>query len=265
MTVLVAGVFSTPAVLSWGVTDSGVVRHDGYYTTVAEPLTWLALLGLVVLMWISALVRPPVVKLVLVVVGLALMVSVALFEYPLDDEQWIPREALAGYEPDLPSATTVGQAGGVFAFPAIVALLAWSWIRAVRQRRTRQTAHVPSAGTPMGRDRPHGPPDIPIRALPHTEWNDTSQRPPPTLTSVSAARRTCRSAGSVVEEASLEIARSETAPAATGKTEDPHATKHYRRVLLSSFLGSAIEYYDFLLYGTAASLVFGPLLFQGPG
>lgn len=150
MTVLVAGVFSTPAVLSWGVTDSGVVRHDGYYTTVAEPLTWLALLGLVVLMWISALVRPPVVKLVLVVVGLALMVSGAFFEYPLDDEQWIPREALAGYEPDLPSATTVGQAGGVFAFPAIVALLAWSWIRAVRQRRTRQTAHVPSAGTPMG-------------------------------------------------------------------------------------------------------------------
>lgn len=38
--------------------------------------------------------------------------------------------------------------------------------------------------------------------------------------------------------------------------------RQYRRVLASSFLGSAIEYYDFLLYGTAASLVFGPLFFS---
>lgn len=36
---------------------------------------------------------------------------------------------------------------------------------------------------------------------------------------------------------------------------------HRRRVLASSFLGSLIEYYDFLLYGVAASLVFGPLFF----
>lgn len=34
-----------------------------------------------------------------------------------------------------------------------------------------------------------------------------------------------------------------------------------RRVLISSYLGSAIEFYDFLVYGTAASLVFGPLFF----
>ncbi len=41
--------------------------------------------------------------------------------------------------------------------------------------------------------------------------------------------------------------------------------QEHRRVLASSFLGSAIEYYDFLLYGTAASLVFGPLFFSNQG
>lgn len=41
--------------------------------------------------------------------------------------------------------------------------------------------------------------------------------------------------------------------------------REHRRVLASSFLGSAIEYYDFLLYGTAASLVFGPLFFSNQG
>lgn len=34
-----------------------------------------------------------------------------------------------------------------------------------------------------------------------------------------------------------------------------------RRVLLSSYLGSAVEFYDFLVYGTAASLVFGQIFF----
>lgn len=37
--------------------------------------------------------------------------------------------------------------------------------------------------------------------------------------------------------------------------------RHMRRVLLSSYLGSTVEFYDFLLYGIAASLVFNQLFF----
>ena len=41
-----------------------------------------------------------------------------------------------------------------------------------------------------------------------------------------------------------------------------HDSRQMRRVLFSSFLGSAVEFYDFLLYGTAAALVFGQLFFS---
>lgn len=41
----------------------------------------------------------------------------------------------------------------------------------------------------------------------------------------------------------------------------PSPEKESRRVVVSSFVGSALEFYDFLLYGTAASLVFGPIFF----
>ncbi|MET0374170.1 MAG: MFS transporter, partial [Rhizorhabdus sp.] len=34
-----------------------------------------------------------------------------------------------------------------------------------------------------------------------------------------------------------------------------------RRVLLASLTGTAVEFYDFYIYATAASLVFGPLFF----
>jgi len=50
---------------------------------------------------------------------------------------------------------------------------------------------------------------------------------------------------------------------ATGATSPaPHDQRQMRRVLFSSFLGSAVEFYDFLLYGTAAALVFGQLFFS---
>lgn len=43
--------------------------------------------------------------------------------------------------------------------------------------------------------------------------------------------------------------------------DDPAGSKMRRRALWSSYLGSAIEYYDFLLYGIAAALVFPKIFF----
>jgi MFS family permease len=46
------------------------------------------------------------------------------------------------------------------------------------------------------------------------------------------------------------------------ETAEAHSDRrHMRRVLLSSYLGSTVEFYDFLLYGIAASLVFNQLFF----
>ncbi|MEU6844891.1 MFS transporter [Streptomyces sp. NPDC046716] len=44
-------------------------------------------------------------------------------------------------------------------------------------------------------------------------------------------------------------------------THDAARRAQSRRIALSSFVGSAIEFYDFLLYGAAASLVFNELFF----
>src|SRR5690625_7365887 len=36
-----------------------------------------------------------------------------------------------------------------------------------------------------------------------------------------------------------------------------------RRVLTASLLGTAVEWYDFFIYGAAAALIFGPQFFPG--
>ena len=43
-----------------------------------------------------------------------------------------------------------------------------------------------------------------------------------------------------------------TAPSDGASPAAPGGPRQMRRVLFSSFLGSAVEFYDFLLYGTAA-------------
>ncbi len=48
---------------------------------------------------------------------------------------------------------------------------------------------------------------------------------------------------------------------ATGVAVPSLNSPHMRRILASSFIGSAIEFYDFILYATAASLVFNKVFF----
>jgi MHS family shikimate/dehydroshikimate transporter-like MFS transporter len=55
---------------------------------------------------------------------------------------------------------------------------------------------------------------------------------------------------------------STTRPTVAPQQQAPDDARQMRRVLFSSFLGSAVEFYDFLLYGTAAALVFGQLFFS---
>ncbi|HSK57522.1 MAG TPA: MFS transporter, partial [Actinomycetospora sp.] len=43
---------------------------------------------------------------------------------------------------------------------------------------------------------------------------------------------------------------------------DAHSRTQLRRAVLSSYLGSVIEYYDFLLYATASAVVFAKVFFS---
>ena len=44
---------------------------------------------------------------------------------------------------------------------------------------------------------------------------------------------------------------------------DRTVVRDRRRVVFSSYLGTTIEFYDFLLYATASAVVFGPVFFSG--
>lgn len=48
-------------------------------------------------------------------------------------------------------------------------------------------------------------------------------------------------------------------------TQPSLTTREMRRVIVSSFMGSMIEFYDFVLYATAASIVFSHVFFAGLG
>src|SRR4051794_19941326 len=48
-------------------------------------------------------------------------------------------------------------------------------------------------------------------------------------------------------------------------TQASLTTRDMRRVLISSFTGSMIEFYDFVLYATAASIVFSQVFFADLG
>lgn len=41
----------------------------------------------------------------------------------------------------------------------------------------------------------------------------------------------------------------------------PPAANSTGRIVMASLVGTAIEFYDFYIYGTAAALVFGPVFF----
>jgi hypothetical protein len=48
-----------------------------------------------------------------------------------------------------------------------------------------------------------------------------------------------------------------------GETVPMTTLASHRRILAASLVGTAVEFYDFYIYATAAALVFGPLFFSG--
>ena len=47
-----------------------------------------------------------------------------------------------------------------------------------------------------------------------------------------------------------------------GGSDDPEYAANLRRATLASTAGSALEYYDFALYGLASALIFAKLFFS---
>jgi MFS family permease len=58
-------------------------------------------------------------------------------------------------------------------------------------------------------------------------------------------------------------AAAEHLPPDAASAEAAHGRRQRQRVYVASLIGSAVEFYDFLIYATAASLVFGPVFFAG--
>jgi MHS family metabolite:H+ symporter-like MFS transporter len=54
-------------------------------------------------------------------------------------------------------------------------------------------------------------------------------------------------------------------PDAQRGSDDPQYRANLRRATLASSVGSALEYYDFALYGLASALIFGKLFFPALG
>lgn len=53
------------------------------------------------------------------------------------------------------------------------------------------------------------------------------------------------------------------APAEAGRPKNPTAPPSPRKVAAAAFIGTALEWYDFFLFGTTAAIVFAPLFFPG--